>query len=64
MLDINFIRDNLDRIRYAITAKKKSLDIDYLLQLDDKRKQFQLQLDQRKFDQKKAGEARDIELAK
>lgn len=64
MLDINFIRDNIDRVRYAIVAKKKSLDLDNLLFVDDKRKKLQQQLDQMKFDQKKAGENRDIELAK
>ncbi len=64
MLDINFIRDNIDRVRSAILWKKKSLDIDYLLSLDDKRKKLQHALDQARFDQKKAGEARDIELAK
>ncbi len=35
-----------------------------LLSLDDKRKKIQATLDQLKFDQKKAGEARDIDLAK
>lgn len=64
MLDINFIRDNIDRVRYAILAKKKGLDLDNLLFVDDKRKKLQQQLDQMKFDQKKAGENRDIELAK
>lgn len=64
MLDINFIRENLDRVREAIIWKKKSIDIDMLLSLDDKRKKIQATLDQLKFDQKKAGEARDIDLAK
>lgn len=64
MLDINFIRANVDRVRYAIVSKKKSVDLDAFLALDDKRKQLQQQLDQTKFEQKKAGEARDIELAK
>lgn len=64
MLDINFIRENADRVRQAIIWKNKSLDLDYLLSLDDKRKSLQLKIDTLKFDQKKAGEARDIELAK
>ncbi len=64
MLDINFIRDNADRVRSAITLKNKRLDLDYLLSIDDKRKSLQAQIDALKFEQKKAGEARDIELAK
>jgi seryl-tRNA synthetase len=64
MLDINFIRENIDRVRSAITLKNKKLDLDYLLSIDDKRKSLQAQIDSLKFEQKKAGEARDIELAK
>jgi len=64
MLDINFIRENVDRVRSAITLKRKNLDLDYLLSVDDKRKSLQAQIDALKFEQKKAGEARDIELAK
>lgn len=64
MLDINFIRDNADRVRSAITLKNKRLDLDYLLSIDDKRKSLQAQIDSLKFEQKKAGDARDIELAK
>jgi seryl-tRNA synthetase len=64
MLDINFIRENVDRVRSAITLKNKKLDLDYLLSIDDRRKSLQAQIDALKFEQKKAGEARDIELAK
>jgi seryl-tRNA synthetase len=64
MLDINFIRENTDRVRSAITLKRKSIDLDYLLSIDDKRKLLQAKIDGLKFEQKKAGEARDIELAK
>lgn len=64
MLDINFIRENTDRVRSAITLKRKNIDLDYLLSIDDKRKSLQATIDGLKFEQKKAGEARDIELAK
>ena len=63
MLDINFIRENTDRVRSAITLKRKNIDLDYLLSIDDKRKSLQGQIDGLKFEQKKAGEVRDIELA-
>ena len=64
MLDINFIRENTDRVRSAIILKRKNIDLDYLLSIDDKRKSLQAKIDGLKFEQKKAGEARDIELAK
>lgn len=63
MLDINFIRENIDRVKTAGKAKNRTIDIDYLLLLDDKRKHFQGVIDQLKFDQKKAGQERNIELA-
>ncbi len=63
MLDINFIRENSARVTLAAQGKNKPLDLDYLFSLDDKRKQFQGMIDQLKFDQKKAGQERNIELA-
>lgn len=53
MLDINFIRENVDRVKQAIQAKNRVLDLDLLLSLDDKRKHLQGMIDQLKFDQKK-----------
>lgn len=64
MLDINFIRENLDRVRSAITLKNRKLDLDNLLFIDDKRKSLQAQIDALKFNQKKAWEARDLETAR
>lgn len=63
MLDINFIREQTDRVKQAVVAKNRDIDIDYLLAIDDKRKQLQKTIDQLKFDQKKAGQDRNIELA-
>ncbi|MDH5442523.1 MAG: serine--tRNA ligase [Candidatus Nomurabacteria bacterium] len=39
MLDINFIRDNVDIIKDAARKKHSKVDIDRLVQLDDERKQ-------------------------
>ncbi|MBP7884953.1 hypothetical protein KAZ93_02085 [Patescibacteria group bacterium] len=64
MLDINFIRENADRVKDAVIKKRKTVDIDYLLTLDDKRKSLQFQIDEARSAQKKAGEARDMDLAK
>ena len=63
MLDINFIRENIDRVKTAAKAKNRTIDLDYLLILDDKRKTLQGIIDSLKFDQKKAGQDRNIELA-
>ena len=54
MLDINVIREHAERVRYAITTKKKSLDLDLFFSLDDRRKELQQVIDQKRFDQKQA----------
>jgi len=38
MLDIRFIRENVELVRKAVKDKKESVDIDKLLQIDEKRR--------------------------
>ena len=38
MLDIQFIRDNSQKVKDAATAKNVAVDVDRLLELDEKRK--------------------------
>ncbi len=40
MLDLKFIRDNLDLVKRSIKARGLVLDIDKLIYLDDKRKKL------------------------
>lgn len=40
MLDINFIRQNQDLVKHSTSAKGYDVDIDELLQLDDKRREL------------------------
>jgi seryl-tRNA synthetase len=46
MLDINFIRENKEKIQYAIEQKKCSVDLEKLLQIDKERKEAQKTLDE------------------
>lgn len=57
MLDIKFIRENKDIV--AMGAKKKHIDVDLdrLLELDDKRKDLQQQFDAKRAEQNMASEA-------
>ena len=57
MLDIKFIRENKDIV--AAGAKKKHIDIDLdkLLTLDDKRRELQLGIDQKRAEQNTASDA-------
>ena len=53
MLDIKKIRDNLDEYKIVIAKKKRNVDVNVLLDLDDQRKNLQKQIDDLKFQQKK-----------
>ena len=46
MLDINFIRDNLEKVKKSIEARKAHVDLDKLLRLDDDRKELLRQIDE------------------
>ncbi len=45
MLDINFIRENLEEVKRAVKYKRRDVDLDRLLELDSKRKEIQTKLD-------------------
>ncbi len=57
MLDIKFIRENKDIV--ALGAKKKHIDVDIekLLELDDKRKELQGMIDEKRAEQNNASQA-------
>lgn len=45
MLDIHYIRQNVTRVKQAVRAKRATVDVDELLQLDEQRRQFQTEVD-------------------
>ena len=55
MLDINFIRENPDKIKEVCQAKRIELDIDKLLSLDKKRRELIKESEGLRFEQKKLG---------
>jgi len=55
MLDINFIRENSDKIKEVCQAKGIDLDIDKLLSLDGKRRKLIQESEALRFEQKKLG---------
>jgi len=64
MIDIKKIRDNLDEYKIVIAKKKRNVDVNALLDLDDQRKNLQKQIDDLKFQQKKLWEEKKYEEAK
>lgn len=64
MLDINFIRDNLDKVRKSVEARKADVDIDKLLKLDDQRRQLIQQVDELRAKRNEAAKKKDMETGK
>ncbi|HWU24367.1 MAG TPA: serine--tRNA ligase [Candidatus Paceibacterota bacterium] len=62
MLDIRFIRENIDLVKAGAAKKHVEVDIDRLLQIDDERKAIRQQLDDRKAEQNRMSDR--IRLAK
>jgi seryl-tRNA synthetase len=57
MLDIKFIRENVDIVKMAATKKKKTVDLDRLLKVDDERREVMSRLETKKAEQNKASDS-------
>jgi seryl-tRNA synthetase len=57
MLDIKFIRENVDIVKMAATKKKITIDIDRLVTVDDSRREIMSRLETKRAEQKKASDA-------
>ncbi len=57
MLDIKFIRENVDIVKMAATKKKITIDIDRLVTVDDSRREIMSRLEGKRAEQKKASDA-------
>ncbi len=55
MLDIKFIRENLDIVKMAATKKKIKVDLDRLVVVDDSRREIMSRLESKKAEQNMAG---------
>jgi seryl-tRNA synthetase len=56
MLDIKFIRENVDIVKMAATKKKITIDIDRLVTVDDARREIMQRLEARKAEQNKVSD--------
>lgn len=59
MLDINFIKENLDKVKKSIEARKASLDLDKLLKLDTERRELIIKVDELRAKRNEAAKKRD-----
>ncbi len=56
MLDLKFIRENSDKVKQGLQAKRVSLDLDSLLTLDEERRKLIGQIDDLRKEQNKAND--------
>ncbi|MBI3103955.1 serine--tRNA ligase [Candidatus Daviesbacteria bacterium] len=64
MLDINFIRENKDKVKKSVEARKANIDLDKLLQLDSQRRELIQKVDDLRAKRNQAAQAKDIETGK
>jgi seryl-tRNA synthetase len=64
MLDIRFIRENLDLVKAGAEKKHITVDLDRLIAVDDARRKLMTGVEGLNRDKKAAAEARDIERGK
>ncbi len=53
MLDINFIRENLDIVKFGAKKKHIDIDLDKLVQIDDKRREILQKFEEKRAEQNK-----------
>ena len=56
MLDIKFIRENLEIVKLAAKKKHTKIDLDRLIAVDDSRRAIMQRMEEKRAEQKKAGE--------
>ncbi len=61
MLDIKYIRENIEELKKAIVVKKLDLNLNQLISVDDKRKELIAKVDELRHHRNEAAEKRDIE---
>jgi len=64
MIDLKKVRDNVEGYKLICQNKKKEVDVDLILKLDDERKELQQKVDELKFQQKQLAEKKDYDAAK
>ena len=51
MLDIKFIRENLEIVKFAAKKKKNNIDLDRLVKVDDDRREIMTRLEAKRAEQ-------------
>lgn len=64
MVDINFIRENVDQIKKAVIGKKSDLDVDMLLEVDQQRRELINKVEDLRRQRNEVAKERNIDKGK
>jgi len=64
MIDLKKVRDDVEGYKLVCKNKKKDVDVDLIIKLDDERKELQQKVDELKFQQRQLAEKKDYDSAK
>ncbi|MCX6824246.1 MAG: serine--tRNA ligase [candidate division SR1 bacterium] len=64
MIDLKKVRDDIAGYKLICKNKKKDVDVDLIIKLDDERKELQQKVDELKFKQRQLAEKKDYDGAK
>ena len=64
MIDLKKVRDDVVAYKLICKHKGKNIDVDAIIAKDDKRKEFQKEIDALKFQQKELGTKKEYDAAK
>ncbi len=64
MLDINYIRENIDKVKKVNELRKLSVDLEKLIKVDEERRGLIIKVDDLRAKRNEAAKAKDIEVGK
>lgn len=64
MIDIKYVRENLNEVKRALDKKHTRFDLDGLLRLDDKRRKLLIKIEQLRAERNKCAKQKDIEAGR
>ena len=64
MLDINFIRENKEKVKKSVVSRKSDVDLDKLVKLDEERRDLISKVDELRSKRNDAAKKKDIEAGK
>lgn len=64
MLDIDYIKDNLDKVKKSVEARKVDMDLDKLLKMDEQKRELIVKVDSLRAKRNETAKKKDVETGK